>query len=279
MRCLSLCSGIGGIELGVSLVEALHPIAFVESNKYCQKVLKARWPGVAIHDDVTNFLAPQCDLLTAGFPCQPFSVAGKMKGMSDERWIWSHIERIVRDSRPSRIFLENVPPLVSSGGLAVILRSLAILGFDAVWGLLSCASLGAPHARRRLFILADSRNNRCAKSFRAARPKIPVASRHSGTLADANTTKPESRLEPIKKSESAGTHRPSFWPPGPNADWTGLQPWPSEPGVFRMADGVPNRLEQRGHYSARVRALGNAVSPPVAAVAWCELSRRIGDLQ
>lgn len=156
LKTVSLCAGIGGIELGLSLVEHVEPLAFVESNKYCQKVLAARWPAAKIYPDVTQYSPEPCDLVTAGFPCQPFSCAGKQKGTNDERWIWEDIARIIRESGARRVFLENVPPLVYMGGLATVLRSLALLGFDAAWGVLSCASLGAPHVRKRLFILADA---------------------------------------------------------------------------------------------------------------------------
>jgi hypothetical protein len=98
--------------------------------------------------------------------------------------------------------------------------------------------------------------------------------RHSAILPDAHPEQPGEGLEPRGQFEPAQAYRPSFWPPGPNADWTGLQPWPSEYRVPGVDDGFPSRVE-RSNYCARVRSLGNAVAPPAAAVAYVRLLRRI----
>jgi DNA (cytosine-5)-methyltransferase 1 len=94
------------------------------------------------------------DCVTAGFPCQPHSVAGKREGLDDERWIWPDITRLIGDVGPRFVLLENVPGLASTGGLAACLGDLANLGFDAEVGRLSAAAVGAAHERERLFIFA-----------------------------------------------------------------------------------------------------------------------------
>lgn len=96
------------------------------------------------------------DIITAGFPCQPFSVAGSRKGTADSRWIWSSIERIIRDVGPRLVFLENVPGLVQHG-MPTILGTLADLGYDAVWDLFKASDVGAPHRRSRWFLLGQER--------------------------------------------------------------------------------------------------------------------------
>ena len=153
MRVLSLCSGVGGIEIGVSLVENCHPVAFVERNEYCKSVLAKRWPGIPILDCISKVENIDCDLLTAGFPCQPWSSAGKKRGKEDERWIWPTIANIIRANRPGAVLLENVVGLISGGGLAHVLWDLANLGYDAEWSVFSCSQLGATHHRKRIFIL------------------------------------------------------------------------------------------------------------------------------
>jgi DNA (cytosine-5)-methyltransferase 1 len=95
-----------------------------------------------------------CNLVSAGFPCQPWSVAGKQKGITDERWIWDGIREVIGDVGPGFVFLENVPGLVSGGGLAAVLGDLAEMGFAAEWGCLTAESVGASHRRERVFILA-----------------------------------------------------------------------------------------------------------------------------
>lgn len=300
MKCVSLCSGIGGLELGLSMVSDCHPVAFVEKDQYCRQVLAARFPGVELHKSIEDFTGRPCDLITAGFPCQPWSCAGKQKGQDDERWIWDHIERIIRDSRPEQVFLENVPGLVSGGGLAAVLWSLASLGFDAVWGVFSCAQLGAPHHRRRVFILANADRKRLvpAESDRvkefasasrcnrilahphlqldeeAAERFLPKPGRCGAeALANANPAEPGARLEPGREQKPSPTGC-GFWPPGPLGDWSRETISPAQSRISGAANGVSGRLE-RSNYGARVRALGNAVSPPVAAVAYRTLLGRL----
>lgn len=94
------------------------------------------------------------DCITAGFPCQPHSVAGKRKGTQDERWLWQDIARIIRDVSPRFVFLENVRGLLSSGGFTPVITTLVTLGFDIEWGVLAASQVGAAHQRERIFILA-----------------------------------------------------------------------------------------------------------------------------
>lgn len=166
VHCLSLCSGIGGLELGLSLVvPGFRVVCHVEREASAAALLVARMADKSlddapIWDDLTTFDgAAWCgtvDILTAGFPCQPWSVAGKQQGTEDERWIWSDIIRIIREVRPRLIFLENVPGLLVHEGLGGVLGGLAEAGFDAEWGCFTAAEVGASHKRERVFVLAKS---------------------------------------------------------------------------------------------------------------------------
>ena len=163
LNVLSICSGGGGLDLGVMLAEpGARVVAFVEREAFAAAVLVARMEDASLcaaplWDDVASFDGEPwrgvVDCLTAGFPCQPWSVAGRRRGMADERWLWPEIVRIVREVGPAVVFLENVPGLVGEG-LGRILGDLASLGFDAEWGVLAANEVGAPHRRRRVFILA-----------------------------------------------------------------------------------------------------------------------------
>lgn len=161
---LALCAGYGGLELGMRLAlgGSYRTVGVVERDLVAAGVLAARMAEgslepAPIWDDVTTFNGAGwrgcVDIVTAGFPCQPFSVAGKRKGLDDERWIWPDIARIIGEVGPRYVFLENVPGLIRHG-LGHVLGSLAEMGFDAEWGCFSAAEMGAPHKRERVFVLA-----------------------------------------------------------------------------------------------------------------------------
>lgn len=142
-RILALCAGAGGLELGVQLaVPGAHAVCYVEREAYVAAALVARMEEAAlvpapVWSDLTTFdgrpWRGAVDLVTAGFPCQPWSAAGKHGGVDDERWLWPDIERILREVRPRRVLLENVPGLIRGGGIEPVAGGLARLGFDAEW--------------------------------------------------------------------------------------------------------------------------------------------------
>jgi DNA (cytosine-5)-methyltransferase 1 len=153
----SLCSGYEGIGLGLEL--ALGPVEhtwFVEYDSEPSKILAHRFPGVPNHGDVKHTdwtqVAP-IDVLTAGYPCQPFSHAGLRKGADDPRHLWPGVARAISDLRPRLAFLENVRGHVSLG-LDAVLGDLADLGYDTRWGLVPASRAGAAHGRARVFIAA-----------------------------------------------------------------------------------------------------------------------------
>lgn len=157
LRIGSLCSGYGGLDLGLMSVVGGAVMWHVENDKHPSAVLDARWPGVPNYGDLTAVDWSQVepvDWLTAGYPCQPFSHAGKRKGASDERHLWPAVARAVGVLRPRRVLLENVRGHVSLG-LNAVLGDLAELGYDAIWGVVRASDAGACHGRARLFILAS----------------------------------------------------------------------------------------------------------------------------
>ena len=169
---LSLCAGAGGLELGLKLaVPTATVVCYAEREAYNAAVLVGRMEGGQLDDapiwsDLGTFNGRPwrgvVDCVAAGFPCQPFSLAGKREGQADDRWIWPDIARIIRDVRPGYVFLENVPGILPSG-LGDVLGDLAALGFDAEWGVFSAAGSGAPHIRKRVFVLADASSKRLSQ--------------------------------------------------------------------------------------------------------------------
>lgn len=237
INVLDLFSGIGGFTLGMESTGYYETIAFCEIDKFCQKVLNKHWPYVPIIEDihdVTNETLEQCgvgqvDLITAGFPCQPFSVAGHRKGTQDERFLWPELFRVITDIKPRFVILENVPNLLRiQNGLVFtgILYDLARTGYDAEWQIIPASAIGAPHKRERLFVVAYTHSERCERLY--------------------------SQYSIFNKSPQKQTK--VFNSALLSSGFSGLP----QPGVF----GGNNGLSNRAH---RTRGLGNAVVPQVIA--------------
>jgi DNA (cytosine-5)-methyltransferase 1 len=148
----SLCTGYGGLDMAVG-----GDLAWVcDFDKGAAKILAHRYPDVPNLHDLTvidwSEVEP-VDVITAGFPCQPFSYAGKRKGTTDERHLWPYIADALRVLQPRFAVFENVPGLLRLG-LADVLSDLAEIGFDAEWTTVRASDVGAPHRRERLFIVA-----------------------------------------------------------------------------------------------------------------------------
>jgi len=166
---LDLCSGIGGFALGLQSTDFFKTIGFCEIDPYCQKVLKKNFPNVPIYNDIKELkpkeLNLQPDIITAGFPCQPFSVAGKQKGKDDDRNLWQETFRIIKESRPAFFIGENVGGIVKLY-LDTILKDLESEGYSTRCFNISASSIGAKHRRERIWIVSYS-NSRMRGGRRA----------------------------------------------------------------------------------------------------------------
>ena len=163
MNVLSLFAGIGGLELGLERA-GITVVGQVEIDPWCRRVLAKHWPDVPRHDDVRTAAEwwqseerPNIDLVAGGPPCQPFSGAGRSSGASDDRNGWPWFLDVVRTVRPRYVIAENADELLSPRfhqEFSEILVTLADLGFAVEWDVVSACALGAPHPRRRLFLVA-----------------------------------------------------------------------------------------------------------------------------
>ena len=163
LKLASLCSGYGGLDLAVeshfrNKGEEVETVWFAENDKKCSEVLAHHWGDVPNYGDVTAIdwnSVPLCDILVAGYPCQPFSQAGKRLGDKDERAIFEYIAEGISTLRPEWVVLENVQGILSlpSGGTSVV-GSLASMGYDMRWGIVRASDSGSPHRRARWFCLA-----------------------------------------------------------------------------------------------------------------------------
>ena len=164
MNHLSLFSGIGGIDLAAEWA-GFHSVAMVEKDFYCQQVLRKNFPEAELYGDILEFdgtkYENRIDLISAGFPCQPFSLAGSRKGAADERALWPEVVRILREVKPTWFLGENVPGLLTSGQYRgeyfnYICNSLSEMGYSVGWCLYGAKDIGAVHRRNRVFIVAYS---------------------------------------------------------------------------------------------------------------------------
>jgi len=161
LRVLDLFSGIGGFSLGLERTGGFETVAFCEIEPFCRCVLEKHWPGVRQYDDVRSLTARSLsvdgiavDVICGGFPCQDISYAGPGAGLSGERsGLWFEYARLIGELAPQYVIVENVAALLGRG-MDAVLGTLSDLGYDAEWGRVSACSVGLPHMRRRMFIVA-----------------------------------------------------------------------------------------------------------------------------
>ena len=276
LRELHLFAGAGGGILGGMLL-GHTPVCAVELDAYCRKVLQARqadgWlPQFPIYEDVRKFDGTawrgRVDVVAGGFPCQPWSQAGKQKGADDPRHMWPQMARIVKEVQPRYVFAENV----SLAALEEPWRDLRGLGYRVPPALCVAASdVGAPHIRKRWWLLADSEEqlqptrlqSGQPPSVRGRRPSHGSGASRANTDADSGgrQKREERDLEPSSRQSAPQRHdtvRPSA------CNW-----WKTEPAVGRVVNGLAHRVD-------RLRALGNGQVPMAAATAWHYLMQQLG---
>ena len=165
LKLLDLFSGIGGFSLGLESTGFFETIAFVEKDKFCQKVLKKNFNNIPIEEDIRNVKGSnyKADVITGGFPCQPFSVAGKRKGTDDDRYLWDETIRVVRECKPRWFIGENVEGIINiQEGMVLrqVCTDLEEEGFEVQCIIIPASGIGAWHQRKRVWILAHSNSNR-----------------------------------------------------------------------------------------------------------------------
>ena len=312
---LSICSGYGGIELGLSAVGDFKPVCYVENDLSQASILAARMeegllPEAPIWSDLTTFdctpWSGKVDIITGGFPCQPWSVAGKQLGEKDPRHLWPHVARVASELGYPTLFLENVPGILDSYYFS-IRPELQSMGYRVKEGLYTAEETGAPHRRQRLFFMAVHGNDTSALALpnaerlqgfawnygvsgRAIHPHIEhdrdAVRSWSGWSSNELDTRKElgySNSEGLQgrgecrysarewSPREAGTKLIPLYPPGPEDEkgWAYMlsEMQEAQPSICFTVDGHPPQLERQ------LRSYGNGVVPAMAAIAWCDLAQ------
>lgn len=258
---LSLFTGIGGFELGIlvaGLDNIFYPAHFVEMDSYCQSILSKHFPTVPITPLIQDLdTTKQYDIITAGFPCPPHSVAGKRLGSKDSRDLWPATLDVIKQVKPKAFILENVPGIRTTqqgNFFKQLLRDIASIGYDAQWSSVNVSSLGGVHQRKRFFLIATNTSS-------------------------------------IRQSKQKGYTQKGTDSTPTSADITQLSPWLQVKSNFcRVDDGLSSRMdwlmqhkdkEENLQYAAdnldkplrkqQLKALGNAIVPAQAVIVWKKL--------
>ena len=278
MRVLDLFSGIGGFSLGLEWA-GTHTVAFVEKDPYCQKILRKHWPDTPIYKDIYDDITENCDIITGGFPCQPFSQAGKQKGEADDRYLWPKMLEIIAQKRPAFVIGENVAGIIGMA-LDQVLFDLESEGYATRTFIIPAAGVNAPHRRDRVWILAytnqgNRRQGMCEQSERTESNCICQGTT-SNSSSECKRGLPERETKEIAKLRSSGENEYDTDSQGGDVKECDSEPverqkpepregdcgergdWSTESRICGVASGVSNRMD-------RIKGLGNAVVPQIVS--------------
>ena len=272
---VGLCAGYGGIELGLKrAIPNLRTIALCEVEAFAVANLVAKmesgqlepapvWPNLKTFP--WQSFRGCVDILTGGYPCQPFSAAGKRQGADDPRHLWPYIARGIRILQPRICFFENVEGHISLG-LSDVIEDLAGMGYRTTWGIFSASEVGAPHQRKRVFILANR-----------------IGSRLEGFTGNGDDSNQPGRVKQ-EQNGSACASGLCCWPSRPGEQQYGWEPprvVSSERSMGRDIDGSSGRMDYTelcitcDNRTDELRLLGNGVVPATAELAYRTLAREL----
>ena len=278
MKVLDLFSGIGGFSLGLERA-GMKTVQFVENDPYCQKVLAKNFPGIPIHGDIKTFHYDKpVEIISGGFPCQPYSHAGEQRGKEDDRHLWEEYFRIIQSVRSRWVVGENVSGIINME-LDQVLSDLASENYSCQSLVIPACAVNAPHRRDRVWIIArrnamgnseynglstakESRspssisNNSSQGENKTFQSKGTSGRSNIKNVAHANKERIQGRKE-TGNLESEGTQRNQF---SLRCSQRRIgKNWSIEPELGRVANGIPSRVD-------RIKSLGNAVVPQIVEI-------------
>lgn len=275
LRVLDLFSGIGGFSLGLERTGGFETVAFCEIEPFPRKVLAKHWPHVPCFDDVRKLTRKDVDgsvdVICGGYPCQPFSTAGKRRGKEDDRHLWPEFSRLVDEFRPAWVIGENVAGHISMG-LDDVLSDLERQDYACRTFVIPACAVGASHRRDRTWIVAHAEDmQRHGKSNHgtARDGQVSKSGSSSGAdnVADADNNNAQGQQPSgINQKERARQKQGQARPCSNGGRW-----WGAEPGLGGVADGFSCWLDEPQERvkagvkdrAARLKALGNAVHPDI----------------
>jgi DNA (cytosine-5)-methyltransferase 1 len=293
---ISLCSGYGGIDLGLRRCIPLRTVAYAEIEAFAIECLLARMEGgqldaAPIWTDLRSFpwseFSGKVDILSGGYPCQPFSAAGKRLGTEDERHLWPHIAKGIAILKPRVCLFENVEGHITLG-LSTVISDLEEMGYKVSWGIFSAAQCGAPHQRKRVFIMAVAGGiggtTRFSGQITGHEGQSGITYYCGAQAWPSRPGQPQHAWEPPRVVGNANGSRPQE---RQGQGGSGLQGADSDGGedASRQAqptlggdvDGITDRLDDAELYvtcdnrTDELRLLGNGVVPATAALAFITL--------
>jgi DNA (cytosine-5)-methyltransferase 1 len=280
LKLLDLFSGIGGFSLGMETTNRIKTIAFVEKDKFCQKVLNKNFKNIPIEEDIRNVKGSNytADIVSGGFPCQPFSVAGKRKGKDDDRYLWDETIRVVAETKPKWFVGENVEGIINiSNGtvLQQIQQDLEKEGFQVQCLVIPASGVGAWHQRKRVWIIGCNVSN-------------SNSNRNTNEIERSNREKEKVQREHRQKDSSTWKFIRTNSNDVPNTNSKGLQGcslptelereqrqvitkrdtekqqtwWEAQSSLCGVPDGISYELDK--DRTNRIKALGNSIVPLIA---------------
>ena len=275
LRLLDLFSGIGGFSLGMEATKRIKTIGFVEKDKFCQKVLQKNFKNIPIEEDIRNVKGSNyaADIVSGGFPCQPFSVAGKRRGQDDDRYLWDETIRVVAETKPKWFVGENVEGIVNiQNGLVLrqVQTDLEKEGFKVQCLIIPASGIGAWHQRKRVWIIANSKklrnggrsSERCGIEERKFQQKeqkgsevwSEVKRRSSQNLWHTKSPRLKSSINRQGKKQFRGTNSPGVQC---KKTW-----WEIESELCGVPNGLSYELDK--DRVNRIKSLGNSIIPQIA---------------
>jgi len=289
MRHGSLFSGIGGFDLASQWM-GWENVFQVEIDPFCQKVLEKNFPRVKRYGDIKEFNGTKyrgtVDIISGGFPCQPFSVAGKRKGKADDRFLWPEMLRVIREVNPSFIVGENVTGII---GLALeqVLSEVEAEGYYTETFIIPACAVNAPHRRDRVWIIAYRAGERCGEAGPSICRSTKRDNRDGGEQSSTNTNQLNGDVSGFRTSQIPFKQTPGVWEDiitnthsdqrcerwmyssesekaerhvgsfNSRDDWKAWEDFPTQSPICGRNDGVSNRVD-------RIKSLGNAIVPQIA---------------
>ena len=272
LQHLDLFSGIGGFSLGLEATGGFETKAFCDIEKYPRQVLQKHWPHVKQYEDIKELNYERLkadgidsiDIITGGYPCQPFSIAGRQKGEQDSRHLWPEYFRLVKELRPTWVIGENVSGHIKLG-LDTVIEDLESEDYSVRPFSISASSIGANHQRERIWILAHSRRSQWPRAEQRRENENETRKENANQFERSSSTSEvdvantnDERLQ--RQWQSRNQFTPRFNSSRESSEegqrTMGQGWWESEPNMGRVAHGVPKRVD-------RLKSLGNSLVPHI----------------